>query len=473
MALTNEGYKVKRLAEIKREIAQSLTNKFGPVNTEPDSVIGQLQGIWAEALANIYEQAQNTYHAMYPFSAEGTDLDGAVSYVGIVRIAAAPTQVVAAVYGRESTLLKSGAQASDGNKRYQSTADVVISRANCIDTEIEIDVSTEDRYYALNINGVVYSYTSPGVKKGDDVIDGIGSQLDPAKYTYSDLDGKLRISAKDGVTPFAISVGEYLKMTKIGSPARFVADELGRLVLPIGALNEIVTPRTGWDSIGNLIAGSTGRERETDEELRIRFEKSREVLGSATVRAIRARLMQEADVREVNIFENRTCDVSEDGIPSHAFETLVAGGNDQQVAETLWTYKPAGIETYGTLTFTVKDDNGHGQMVRFSRPEDTYAWVRISVNKLYEEEVLSEDVLESIQNAVIEYGNSLTVGEDIIVQRFFGPIYQNTSGIGAITVEVALTHDAADQPIYSMENQTIEKREIAQFSLDRIEVIGL
>ena len=473
MALTNDGYKVKRLADIKREIAQSLTNKFGPVNTEPDSVIGQLQGIWADALANIYEQAQNTYHAMYPFSAEGTDLDGAVSYVGIVRIAAAPTQVIAAVYGRESTLLKSGAQASDGNKRYQSVADVVISRANCIDTEIEIDVSAEDRLYALNINGVVYNYWAPGVHQINKIIDGIGAQLDPAKYQYSNKNGLLCITGQDGITPFAISVGEYLKITQIGSPARFVADELGRHVLPVSALSEIVTPRSGWDSISNLIAGSTGRERETDEELRIRFEKSREVLGSATVRAIRARLMQEANVREVNIFENRSGMPSEDGIPGHAIEALIAGGNDQQVAETLWRYKPAGIETYGSLMFIVKDDNDHGQMIRFSRPESKYAWIRISVNKLYEEETLSEDVLESIQHSIMEYGNSLSVGEDIIVQRFFGPVYQNTQGIGAITIEVALTDDEAEDPIYSMSSQSIEKREIAQFSLDRIEVVGL
>lgn len=71
MALTKEGYAVKRLAELKKEYDRLLINRFGPINTQPDSVIGQLEGIWAEALANLYEQAQDTYHAMYPFSAEG------------------------------------------------------------------------------------------------------------------------------------------------------------------------------------------------------------------------------------------------------------------------------------------------------------------------------------------------------------------------------------------------------------------
>ncbi|VFS54579.1 Uncharacterised protein [Leminorella grimontii] len=90
MALTKEGYAVKRLAELKKEYDRLLINRFGPINTQPDSVIGQLEGIWAEALANIYEQAQDTYHAMYR-SARRRISDGAVSYVGITRFAATAT----------------------------------------------------------------------------------------------------------------------------------------------------------------------------------------------------------------------------------------------------------------------------------------------------------------------------------------------------------------------------------------------
>jgi uncharacterized phage protein gp47/JayE len=472
MALTNEGYKVKRLAEIKRDFALSLTNKFGPVNVEADSVIGQLQGIWAEALANLYEQAQNTYHAMYPFSAEGSDLDGAVSYVGIRRIAAAPTQVIAAVYGRESTLLKGGALASDGNKRYQSAGDSVISRANCIDGIVDIDLR-EEHQYSLNINGIIYHYYSKIGDTVDQIMNEIGSQLDSEKLLYSISGQQLRITAKDGVTAFAISTGEGFNLTKIGSPARFVAEDSGRQILPTGALNEIVTPRSGWDGVGNLVAGSVGRERETDEELRIRFEKSREVVGSATVRALRARLMQEANVREVNIFENRSGEVSDDGIPGHAIEAVVAGGDNQKVAETLWKYKPAGIETHGSLSFIVKDDNSDGQQIRFSRPQTKLAWIKVSVNKLYEEETLSDDVITSIRQAIVQFGNQLNVGEDIILQRFFGPVYQNTHGIGAITIEAALTDTIEQRPEYQMANLPIGRSEIALFDLERVEVSGL
>ncbi len=473
MALTNNGYTIKRLSELKKEYDRLLVNRFGPINTQPDSVIGQLEGIWAEALANIYEQAQDTYHAMYPSSAEGVSLDGAVSYVGITRFAASATQVVAVVYGRESSLLKSGAQASDGNQRYQSLYDTVISRANAVDTLIEIEAK-DNAQYSLNISGTLFSYTTESGASVAQIIDGLGQQLNPEVLLYEVQNGALRIYATDGATPFALSVGDKLKLTRIGSPCRFIAMDLGRHVLPMGALTDIVTPRSGWESVSNLGEGIVGRERESDDELRARFEQSRQVTGSATVKAIRARVREEViGVSEVYIFENRTNKVTDDGIPPHAFEALVVGGDGQAVADALWKHKPAGIETYGTHSTMVKDENGDGQRIYFSRPAQRMAWIRVNVTGLYDEEALPQGVINSIKKAVMSYGQTLNIGDDIILQRMLGPIYSNTSGLATITIEAAITDSLDDNPEYQQENIAIDKRSVALFDETRLEVIGL
>ncbi|SQI42319.1 Uncharacterized homolog of phage Mu protein gp47 [Leminorella richardii] len=473
MALTKEGYAVKRLAELKKEYDRLLINRFGPINTQPDSVIGQLEGIWAEALANLYEQAQDTYHAMYPFSAEGVSLDGAVSYVGITRFTATATWTIAAVYGRESTLLKSGAQASDGVQRYQSVLDAVISRANAVDTLIDVNVQS-GMNYVLNVNGMLISYLSGSNATLEEIAFGLGQQFNPDAMRYELDDGRLRIFATDGVTPFALSVGERMKMVRIGSPARFVSMNEGRRVLPQGALREIVTPRSGWEDVCNLVEGVTGRERESDTELRTRFEQSRQSLGSATVKAIRARLIQDVSgVSEVRIFENRTNQTSDDGIPPHAFEALVVGGSDQSVADALWTHKPAGIETYGANSIMVKDENGDGQRICFSRATQKYAWIRVHVTGLYDEEALPQDIISTIKRAVMSYGESLSIGEDIILQRMLGPIYANTTGLAGIVIEAAVTESPEALPAYGEGNIAIDKRSTAVFDEARLEVIGL
>ncbi len=473
MALTQTGYTPKRLYELKQEYDRLLTESLGPINTEPDSVIGQLEGIWAEALANLYEQMQDTYHSMYPSSAEGVSLDGAVSYVGITRLAAYPTQVVAAAYGRESTLLQQDALVSDRVTQYRSTADTVISRANAIDTTIEIEVSNLTTY-SLNINGALISFMSTAKATAEQIINGLGNQLTPKQFSFSNQRNCLQIFATNGITPFAISVGDKLKITRIGSPVRFIAESTGRKVLPVGALNQIITPRSGWDSIGNLVAGTVGRERETDTELRQRFEQSRQVLGSATVKAIRARLLQEVPgINEVRIFENRLNVTSQDDIPPHALEALVVGGEDQAIADTLWNHKPAGIETYGTTEVLVQDENRDGQLIRFSRPTQHYAWVKVHVGELYNEEALPSDVLTGIKLAVVQHGQSLGIGEDIILQRFLGPIYANTSGLGQLTIAVAIMNSENELPVYQTKNIPLDRRTIALFASSRVEVSGL
>ncbi len=100
MSLTANGLERPRLNELKASLDALFTEALGPVTTTPDSVVGQLTGIEAEALANLWEAVQDNYDSMYPFSAEGTALDGAVSFVGIERLPATPTTVIAMVYGR-------------------------------------------------------------------------------------------------------------------------------------------------------------------------------------------------------------------------------------------------------------------------------------------------------------------------------------------------------------------------------------
>lgn len=93
MALSSTGFSRARLADIKADYDARFTEALGPVNTEPDAVVGQLIGIFAAALDDVNEALQDTYDAMYPYSAEGTSLDGAVSFVGLERLAASATTV--------------------------------------------------------------------------------------------------------------------------------------------------------------------------------------------------------------------------------------------------------------------------------------------------------------------------------------------------------------------------------------------
>jgi hypothetical protein len=143
------------------------------------------------------------------------------------------------------------------------------------------------------------------------------------------------------------------------------------------------------------------------------------------------------------------------------------------VADKLFEVKPAGIETYGNTNIQVFDENGDVQTCNFSRPLDKFAWIRVTVDSLNDEEMLTSEIVQTIKDAVMAYSDTVGIGEDIITQRFYGPIYNATSGIGSITVEAALTALEGDTPTYDTANVPVARAELAVFAQSRITVAGV
>ena len=110
--------------------------------------------------------------------------------------------------------------------------------------------------------------------------------------------------------------------------------------------------------------------------------------------------------------------------------------------------------------------------MKFSRPVDKYLWVRVSINEAYNEEDLPTEYVQSIKDSVLAHGNTIGIGVDIIVQRFYGEIYSGTNGLGNITVQIAKTDNPLDIPSYTTSNIKIGRAERSVFSLSRISVVG-
>lgn len=471
MSLTTTGLDRPRLAELKTELDDDLTAVLGPINTGADSVIGQMTGIQAAALDDAWEALEDTYNSMYPATAEGVSLDRAVALLGIVRIDAAPVVVTATVYGTAGTVIPANALAH-ADVQYFNTSAVTISANSATDVYVSIPSAANSTLYSITINGNVYSYTSDATATKAEIAAGLKAAIGGG-VNSAVTNEQVRVWTLDGQTPFKAVLSANLAFSNIGSPAIFVSVAKGSRELPVGALANIDTAVFGWTGIGNLVAGAGSRDVETDVELRLRQASSSRVTGSATVKAIRSRLLQEVPgVTAVNIFENRS-HLFSGSQPPHSFEALVKGGTDQAVAQNIWENKPAGIETYGNITIQVEDDNGDDQPIKFSRPVAVYAWVRVTITGLYPEEPLPTSTQQAIVDAVMTTGLSMTVGEDLITQRFIGPIYDNTTGIGLLTVETALTAASSDTPTYSTANKPIDRSSVALFSPSRIQVVGL
>lgn len=475
MSLTEQGFERPRLPEIKADYDQRFIDALGPVNTNPDSVIGQMIAIFAAALDDAYEAIQDTYDAMYPSTAEGVSLDSSVSFVGLERLAAAPTVVIAMCYGVEGTLVPAAAiTRSIDNRQYAADADTVISRANAGDVLIEVVTVTNSASYQIIANGVSHTYVADAATTAEEILAGLLAEFDPLDFLVAIEGTNLRIRAANQTDGFPLTVDAKLGISKLGTPVAFTALVQGEYALPAGALTAIDSSLVGWDEVYNLVDGTIGRFVESDEELRLRHADSVRVSGAATAAAIRSRLLAEVEsVTYVALYENRTGTVDAFGLPSHSFETVVSGGTDQAIADKLFEVKPAGIETFGNTAVDVLDENGDVQVCNFSRPTDKYAWIKVTVDALNTEETLTTEIVQAIKDAVLAYGQALSIGDDIILQRIYGPIYDATQGLAEITIEADLTPAPGDVPAYGTANISLDRADLAVFDEARITVVGV
>lgn len=474
--VTTQGFVRKRLDDIKLDIENRLLSQFGDVNLGPDSVLGQFVGVMSKVLADEWEVVEQTYYAMYPNSAEGISLDNSLLLIGIERIASSKSRVIAAAGGIEGTLVEAGKQAvlpGSGNI-FEVVENIFISSGNAIRARVYIVNIVNSVDYVCLVNLVTLSYESSSSATLDEIGEGIAALINdspiPVTASYTSGDDFVELETDDFRQGFNLIVDQYLSVSNLESPVEMIALNVGPIAVPINTLTQIQTPVAGWNSINNYLPAVLGRNTETDPELRIRRKQALRVAGAATVESIRARLLQDLQgVTGVTIFENRSIEEDSEGRPGKSFEVIISGGDDQEIVEKIWELKPAGIETFGNIERTITDSMNLPHQIFFSRAVPIYLWVSAEIT-LYDEEIFPQNGLNAIKDQIMIYGNSLGVGDDVIVQRFFGFIFQ-IPGIATIDLKVATSETAEGLPgAYSDQNLEISAREIAELDLSRVGV---
>lgn len=464
--LSSTGFKQKRLADIILSMNSRISDQLGvQIATEPNSVFGQLVGVFAYEIADLWEQASQVYGAMYPHTASGVSLDNASALAGITPISAEKTTVVCTCYGTSGTMIPYGSQIGSQNLTFE-----------CADTSVYIDSSKASYVgisvpsvnlgdtYSVTIDGTVYSYTAIAYDTPALVLTGIGSQISVAGISAQVSNDVLEITTDDQQDTFSVLVNANLNIDSVGSPVKFSCTETGAITPALGTLTTIITNYAGWESVNNLVPANVGRNAESDTALRQRWNSSLYTRSVAMTDSIASALMLLNGVTSATVYENETDTTDLDGRPPHSIEAVVGGGDADEIGLTIWQKKSAGIDTFGSESVSVTDSQGFAHTINYNRPLPIDVWLDIAVVE-YPEESLPADASTRIIDAVMSYGKSLTVGNDVILQRFMGEIYRNVPGIGYITVTAS-----TDGVTFSSSNITISAREIAVFDSSKVQV---
>ena len=466
--LSATGFKRKRLPEIMQAINARISDTLGlKTQIQSNSVLGQIVGVFSYEIADLWEQAENGYNAMYPSTAQGVSLSNAAGLAGIQLIDAEYTTLVATCFGVNGTEIPYGAQITDGANTYSCT-DVYLqinsSRACVVGVKLAGAVA-EGTSYALTIDGVTQTYTAVSGDSATNVLVNLSALFSFTDRTITVNNEAMLITMNDQAQTMNVVPGNTLVLSTIGSPFNFKADTVGALSPNIGSITQIVTSYAGWDSVENNVAAVVGRNAETDISLRQRWGASVYDRASAMVEAIRAALIQTDGVTFAVVYENDTDTTDGDGRPPHSIEAVVAGGNPQDIGATIWRTHAGGITTYGSQSVTVNDSQGIPHMMRFNRPTEVPIHLQITVTANPEKE-LSAAAITLIQQAIVKQGAGLTVGQDVILQSFYGTVYQATSGaVGYMEIK-----GSTDGKTWSTDNIVMDARHLATFDAANITV---
>lgn len=234
-----------------------------------------------------------------------------------------------------------------------------------------------------------------------------------------------------------------------------------------GTVLTIVNPDPDLERVELVGIDVYGQERESDTSLRIRFGESVAGSGSASVDALRGALSRVALVDGVAIVENDTEETAA-GRPPHSFECYVLApeSQDQLIGEAIFSKKPLGIKSVGSVEVQVLDEGNKPHTVRFSRTIKRMVWIRAKVltNQFFE-----NNGVDQIKANLLEYVNNLTNGDSVYLSSLYGYIH-DVHGVVNVQ-ELLISRDGTN---FAAANISVGDYEVARSEAGNIgiEVIG-
>lgn len=230
------------------------------------------------------------------------------------------------------------------------------------------------------------------------------------------------------------------------------------------SINTIVNPIADVSSVKGIELTASGKDRETDFELRKRFNLAVSGSGSGTIGAIKSAIMQISGVDDCIINENSTSSTVGNCSP-YSFECVVAydgtSNTKQSIAKAIFSKKPVGVSTSGTNSLSVTDNAGEEHTIKFSDVTVVYIQFVVEVNvRSY-----SSDVEQKIKENIIARTNTLGIGDNVYISKYWGCF--ELEGINGVA-SFALKKD--EQAAVAPTNIEISDNEVARTSADRITI---
>lgn len=193
----------------------------------------------------------------------------------------------------------------------------------------------------------------------------------------------------------------------------------------VTTINSLVEVDPDVTAVEYQSAEVVGKGEETDVDLRERFTKVVQGLGTNSKTSIIAALLKLSYINDAIIIDNNTSEdktISEDfTISGRSYGVIVHAVNDEhtdEIARIIFSKQPLGILQSGTTSASVYDESETEHSVKFSYARDKS--INIAVTCKVSSAFNSDAELRLVlQNAV----SNLKIGEDVIYSSFYKHLY--------------------------------------------------
>ena len=304
--VTNAGFVTKPLTAIVSDLQAGVLSStvFGNTfDVSSDGPMGQLLGVLAQPIADIWQLAAAVYASFDPDQASGQALVGLCALTGVNPLGALPSTGVEVLVGTNLTSVSAGTILADSTTGAQFTVDnpVVI---------------------------VTLTAWAAGAFGQGALVTAVGNVY------YCTVGGTSASPGPSGTGTFTESGGVVWYCCGAGAAAvsmTITSINAGAFPSAQGNLTVIVTPVVGLSLVANPNVIVLGQLGETDSALRIRRNEELSDSGSATVNAILADLLLLSGVTNAAVFDNPTDTTNGAGLPPHSIQAVVLGGNNQAI----------------------------------------------------------------------------------------------------------------------------------------------
>lgn len=248
------------------------------------------------------------------------------------------------------------------------------------------------------------------------------------------------------------------------------ARNLGQIIALPGTITVILTPMLGWLNVSNPAISTVGSVIETDAQLRARQKLSTARPSASLMEGLQGAIAEIENVTRYAIYENDTSITDANSIPSHSISVVVEGGDDHEIAETIFVRKSTGCGTYGNTTAEYIGAFSGSNKIQFSRPSYVDIDVEIIIKPL---PAFVAEQIDAIKGRIVDYLDSLAIGDDLTISILWWAAQEALPDQTAPSFSVVSVRAARDGNPLSSQDIAMSYTDIARGNLNNVRVLLL